>query len=333
MREALIMQDSWGRNIDYLRISVTDRCSLRCCYCMPPEGVPLTCHEDILRFEEIARIVTVLARMGLKTVRLTGGEPLVRRDIGRLAAALKAVPGIETVALTTNGLRLGELAADLVKAGLDEVNVSLDTLDPETFRIITGSDGLDQVLESIRVCRRAGLPVRLNCVPVSCGSGRDRDLADIAAIARDQDIAVRFIEMMPIGPGADLASYRQDQLMDLLQRRFGPARPSASHPGKGPAVYYEFAGFKSLVGFISPLSHCFCDSCSRIRLSAAGVLQPCLAYEDGVDLKSCLLEGGGRALEQALEKALSAKPRRHDFQDRGAAGRPADRRSMSGIGG
>ena len=325
------MFDAYGRNIHYLRLSVTDLCSLRCRYCMP-EGVPKLAHGDILTYEEFLRLAALFARCGVDTVRVTGGEPLVRPGVEQLVAGLKATPGIRKVTMTTNGVRLAEKLPALLAAGLDSVNISLDTLDAETFRRITARDELAHVLEGIRAALASGIPVKLNCVPQA--GVNEGELETIAALAQEYPLQVRFIEMMPIGYGAAMPCISGPALRERFARRWPefaplPAAQSAVL-GDGPAVYYTVPGWEGDVGFIAAVHGKFCASCNRVRLTSQGFLRPCLASEAGCDLRELLRSGAtDAALSQAIWQTIWAKPREHHFGDNSM---PATR-GMYRIGG
>jgi cyclic pyranopterin phosphate synthase len=312
MTEAGGIRDSRGRIIDYLRVSVTDRCNLRCIYCMPEEGVEWKPHGDMLSFEELLRCCRVLAAMGIRKIKVTGGEPLVRRGTVNFIAALKALPGIREVTLTTNGLLLEEELEGLLEAGLDGVNISLDSLEGETFRRITRHSGLEGILRSLRRAAAAALPVKVNCVPLR--GINDHELAAIAGLARDGAAAVRFIELMPLGRAASYEPLRGEETAAILARRYGKLLPFAGRLGNGPARYYSAEGFAGLIGFINPLSRCFCESCNRFRLTSQGVLKPCLSSPIGADLRSLLRSGAGDdALRQAVLDIAARKPAQHTF--------------------
>ena len=269
------MKDRYGREIDYMRISITERCNLRCRYCMP-KGITLVPMKDILTYEEILEIVRAAVSCGITKFKVTGGEPLVRKDCVLLMRNLKAVPGVEQVTLTTNGILLAEYAEPLAEAGIDGVNISLDTLSPEMFREISGFDELPRVLEGIDAALKAGLRVKINTV-LQKGMN-DTGWTDILLLAQDKPIDVRFIEMMPIGFGRMMEGYNNDQLIREIKMKYpGTKRDLAVH-GNGPAVYYSIPGFNEK----------FCDSCSRLRLTCQGKLKLCLCYEDAVDLM-CIL--------------------------------------------
>ena len=306
------MTDQWGRTIDYLRVSVTDRCNLRCRYCMP-RGVELCSHSDTLRYEELLRVCAVAVALGVTRFKITGGEPLVRRDCAAFLARLKALPGVEQVTLTTNALLLSQCLDELAGAGVDGINISLDTLDPERYRRITGFDGgaVEQVLTVLDDCVRRGIRTKINAVLLP--ETRDEP-PRLAALAAGRPVDVRFIELMPIGEGRGLKGVSPDE-----------AR------GNGPAQYYAAAALEGRIGFIGAVSHAFCAACNRVRLTSTGVLKPCLCYEEGTDLRS-LLRGGctDEALARAMAGAIRGKPLAHCFaREEGVT----ERRAMFQIGG
>ena len=256
------MFDAYGRNIHYLRLSVTDLCNLRCRYCMP-DGVPKLAHEDILTYEEFLRLAALFAQCGIDTVRITGGEPLVRRGVEQLTAGLKAIPGIRRVALTTNGVLLAQKLPALLAAGLDSVNISLDTLHPETFRRITGKDELAAEQYGIRAALASGIPVKLNCVPQP--GVNEGELESLAAFAQEHPLQVRFIEMMPIGFGAGLPGLSGPELLERFYRRWPRLQPvTGAAFGDGPAVYYSAPGWRGSIGLIAAVHGKFCASCTRV---------------------------------------------------------------------
>lgn len=334
------MKDGHGRTIDYLRISLTDRCNLRCIYCMPEEGIDLIEHEDILRIEEIQRIVRVATRIGIKSVRLTGGEPTVRRGIEDLISDIVSLPEIRNVSLTTNGILLPKMARRLREAGLSRVNISLDTLDRRQYAQITRRDCLPEALAGIDAALEAGLdPVKINAVTVR---SLNQDYFDFAKMSIDRPLHVRFIEYMPVGESAGFDGlgwgeqdvYPSEQLVaDInaraVERGFSPlaALDGASGPiGWGPARYFSFSGAKGTVGVISPRSRHFCGDCNRLRLTADGKLRPCLFSDREFDVRAALRAGGEEAVYAVFLEALGEKP--DDHHDR-----VGTERSMSQIGG
>ena len=335
------MKDFFGRTIDYLRLSVTDRCNLRCVYCMPEQGVTWMPHADILSFEEILRLIRVMAQLGIAKIKVTGGEALTRRGLTGLITELKQADGIQQVTLTTNGILLMEHLDNLIAAGLDALNISLDTLNSETYNRITRSGGFEQLESLIRQIRSLPFPVKINCVPIR--GLNDSEITAIAGLAKDYAAAVRFIELMPLGQGSDYELLTQEETAAEIKKVYGPLAPFPEKLGNGPAVYYSLSGFKGKIGFISPMSHNFCDTCSRLRLSAAGLLMPCLACTAGLDLRNMLRGNAGfqskvrsykgknvtdEELSMAIQNLVNQKPRCHSF-----AAKEQAAREMFRIGG
>ena len=286
----------------------------------------------MLTYEEFLRLAALFAQCGIDTVRVTGGEPLVRKDVDHLVAGLKAIPGIHKVTLTTNGILLARQLPALLSAGLDSVNISLDTLRPEVFQRITARDEFSHVMEGLRAALDSGIPVKLNCVPQA--GVNESELEDLAALAEAHPLQVRFIEMMPIGYGAAMPCISGPALRERFARRWPefaplPAAQSAVL-GDGPAVYYTVPGWEGDVGFIAAVHGKFCASCNRVRLTSQGFLRPCLASEAGCDLRELLRSGAAdAALSQAIRQTIWAKPREHHFGDNSM---PATR-GMYRIGG
>ncbi|MDR2748243.1 MAG: GTP 3',8-cyclase MoaA [Treponema sp.] len=308
------LRDSQGRRIDYLRISVTDRCNLRCLYCMPEAGVEWKPHGELLSFEELIRCCRVMADLGIRKIKVSGGEPLLRREIAVFIAGLKTIPGIEQVTMTTNGILLGEELGGLAEAGLDGVNISLDTLDPGTFRRLTHRDGLEKILRAIVEARASGLPVKINCVPLR--GINDHELTAIAALAKDRPTAVRFIELMPLGSAETFEPLTGRETAALLETRYGKLVPHEGKMGNGPAEYFTLEGFTGAIGFINPLSRGFCESCNRLRISSLGFLKPCLSSNLGLNLKALLRSGAGDGdLKAAILDIVFRKPAHHCFSE------------------
>jgi cyclic pyranopterin phosphate synthase len=326
------LADAFHRPITYLRISVTDRCNLRCTYCMPEAGLPWIPKAEILSYEEIARIVRAAAKIGVRSIRLTGGEPLIRRDLARLVAMIAAIPGIDDIALSTNGLLLAEQAQTLREAGLTRVNVSLDTLHEDRFAAIARRPGLDRVLAGIDAAFAAGLgPVKVNCVVMR---GRnDDEVAAFAAFTRTRAIAVRFIEVMPVEENVAGHASEYVSANEILERigAIGDLRPVDGPPGNGPARYYAFANAPGSVGVISPLSHDYCDRCNRVRLSADGRLKLCLFGDHFIDLRTPVRAGASDdELIAVFRGSMYVKPERHHLD----VGQTASAmRALSEIGG
>lgn len=325
--------DTNNRTIDYLRISVTDRCNLRCVYCMPAEGVPPKTHDDVLRYEEIARLVRIAAGLGIRGVRITGGEPLVRRGLTGLVAELAAIPGISDLSMTTNGTLLAQHAAELARAGLRRVNVSLDTLDSDRYRAVTRLGRLDDALAGIRAAAETGLrPIKINVVVMR--GGNDHEVVRFARRTVSDGWNVRFIEVMPIGEGARAASAHwvsSAEIRAAIEAELGPLEPTVL-PGNGPARYWRVPGARGTIGFISPMSQHFCHACNRIRMSADGKLLPCLFTppDAEIDLRTPLRSGADDAtLASLFRQTIAAKPDGHHLDERAV---PTCRR-MSSVGG
>lgn len=313
------MEDTFGRNIRYLRLSVTELCDLRCRYCMAEEGVCKRGHEELCSFEELRDFTAAAAALGVTKLRVTGGEPLVRRGIVELCAMLRAVPGIEELCLTTNGTRLEQLAAPLKAAGVDRLNISLDTLRPERYREITRTGKLENVLRGIEAAEHAGFEnIKLNCVLL--GGVNDDEIADFVDLTREHPWQVRFIERMPMGCGKDFGTYLPSQA--VLNRC--PGLEAVSHDGV--AACYRLPDAKGTVGLIAPMSHAFCAECSRIRITADGKLKPCLHSDAEITLRGL----SGEELEQAIRRGILMKPERHHMDETGVT---ETHRGMFAIGG
>lgn len=326
------MIDRIGRKIDYLRISVTDRCNLRCIYCMPESGVKLVDRSALLRGEEILRIVRVMAELGISKIKLTGGEPLLYCRLSELAGEIKKIPGIRKVTVTTNGILLKEQIESLAAAGVDGINISLDTVDRECFRRVTRRDLLEKALEGVRATLSyPEISVKINCVPLGA---KEQDICSVARLAMEYPIHVRFIEMMPIGYGAEFSGMKEDGLRNLLEERFGKLTPYEGEAlGNGPCRYYEAEGFQGKIGFISAVSHKFCRECNRIRLTSQGYLKTCLQYTAGRDLREIIRGGGGDdELKTVITAALEEKPDGHHFLEK-AKDDDTEKLCMSQIGG
>ncbi len=323
--------DSFGRSINYLRISVTDRCNLRCLYCMPPEGVPQMPHSEILSYEEIRTVVRAATELGICKIRLTGGEPLVRAELPKLIRMLSQVEGIEELSLTTNGTFLKKYALELKQAGVSRVNVSLDTLKPDKFRCITRLGELKTVLEGIEAAKEVGFdPVKINTVIMQ--GINDDEILDFAKMPYEYGWHVRFIELMPFKGAAEFVpSVELRQHISLLGK-LEPCPDSIGITGNGPAIYYRLAGAKGTIGFVSPLTETsFCSRCNRMRLTPDGKLRPCLLGEDEVDLKMPLRNNASmNELKCLILKAVASKPEHHHLV--GGNVRLVNRK-MSQIGG
>lgn len=326
------MRDAFGRTIEYLRISVTDKCNLRCIYCMPLHGLTWLRREEILSYEEIGQIVRVLAQMGLRRVRLTGGEPLVRRDLPVLVRSLAATPGIMDIALSTNAVLLAPVAEELKEAGVRRVNISLDSLKEERVDAIARREGsYQEVLEGLAAAERVGFhPIKINCVVMR---GRnDDELVDFARVTRERPWHVRFIEVMPTGANLEISTREYVSAYEMLERirEIGEIEPVSGPAGNGPATYFQFPGAPGTVGVITPMSHNYCERCNRMRLTADGMLRPCLFGDIQTNLRDPLR--CGEALEPLVRRTLEIKPERH-YLLQGSAGGSGGLHALSQVGG
>ena len=308
------MKDHYGRKIDYLRISVTDRCNLRCIYCMTPEGVKPITHKEILSYEEIVRIAAIAVSLGVKKIRITGGEPLARKNITHLIFSLCALKGIEDISLTTNGILLEKYADDLARAGLNRINISLDSLKQERYRDITRGGVIEDVLKGIEKAGQAGLiPIKINMVPIK-GYNID-EIEEFAKITLTKPYQIRFIEFMPIG-FIELWSpdkYVPINEMKSIVEKIGPLLP-VKMKKSGPAEYFKFEGAPGVIGFINAISHRFCEECNRLRLTADGKLRPCLFSETEIDLKTPIRSGAPDSeIERLLRLSIEVKPEGHNL--------------------
>jgi cyclic pyranopterin phosphate synthase len=339
-----MLKDTYDRTIDYMRISVTDRCNLRCVYCMPSGGVKFLEHRDILQYEEIARVLRVAVHTGVRKVRITGGEPLMRKNLTSLIKMIKNIEGIHQLSLTTNGILLERFAEELADAGLDRVNVSLDSLKPERYREITRGGDLEAVLRGIKASERAGLtPIKINMVPIR--GLNDDEIGEFAKITLTAPYQVRFIEFMPF-VAEELWNHEKfissDEIRSLLAQ-VGTLVPAKTKQ-TGPAQYFRFDGAAGIVGFISPISNHFCNECNRLRLTSDGKLRPCLFSETEIDLRSVLRSNGTDAeIQRLIELSIAVKPKGHSMRIENVFPaqdcsplhviREARRRPMSRIGG
>lgn len=326
------MQDHYGRTIEYLRLSITDRCNLRCRYCMPEDGVAPLAHGDILSYEELLRVAAGCVALGIRKIRVTGGEPLVRRGVVDFIARLAALPGEPEITLTTNGILLAEMAAALKAAGLKRVNVSLDTLRPERFAALTRREGLDRVFAGIAAAETAGLePIKINVIPLR--GVNDDELADFARLTLVHPWEVRFIEFMPISPDLEFGSSGGVPMPEVERhlQALGPLQPLPRHQAAGPARLFRLPGARGSLGLIPSVSGHFCPECNRLRVTSDGRVRGCLFGNQELDLKPVLRGGGDdAALTGLLRAAVCAKPEKHGI---GSAGFAAPSRRMHGIGG
>lgn len=332
------LKDNYQRTIDYLRVSITDRCNLRCFYCMPSGGLIPIEHKEILRYEEIIRVIRIAAGIGLRKIRITGGEPLVRKNVVYLVASIKNIPGIEDLSLTTNGILLSSYAEELKSAGVDRVNVSLDTLKPERYREITRCGDLSFVLEGIEALEKVGLnPIKINMVPIR-GVNEDeiKEFARLTLLAAYQ---VRFIEYMPFG-SEDMWSpekFISTEEIKSIVEGVGPITPIKLRKS-GPARYFRFESAPGVIGFISPISNHFCNECNRLRLTSDGKLRPCLFSETEIDLKPSLRGGASDdEIRRLIKLSIEVKPVGHNIGSQNLASLTKNReyceKLMSRIGG
>lgn len=323
------MLDQFGRKIDYMRISLTDRCNLRCRYCMP-EGAKCMPAGELLCDGEILRIVRAAVALGIENFKITGGEPLTRAGCAALIKEIKAIGGVREVTLTTNALLLAGMLDELIAAGVDGINISLDTLDPRRYSRLTGSSeqGLRYALDALELCCAKGIKTKINCVLL------DDTLSEavcLSALAEKYPVDVRFIELMPIGHGATLKRAEPDDVLALLQAHWRDLRPTAEKRGNGPAHYYESPSLLGKIGFIDAVSHKFCAQCNRVRLTCTGEVKPCLCYGETTDLKALMRAGcTDDMLYDALKAAVYKKPRAHCFDMRELI---TEKHIMSQIGG
>lgn len=333
------MQDKFGRKIEYMRISLTDRCNLRCVYCMPEDGIEKKGHEEILSLEEFEKITEVAAELGIRKIRLTGGEPLVRKGLVDFIKKLNELPGLEEITLTTNGTLLAGMAKELKEAGLERVNISLDTLHADRFKEITRHGLLEDVMAGIEAAKKAGLlPIKINTVLIK--GFNDDEIGDFIKLSVEEGIVVRFIELMPIGGCAAWSSEHYISAGEILKRHpelipIEEKPTEVSYKNSGPARYYSLADGTGKIGFIDPVSHSFCSECNRIRLTADGKIKPCLHSDEEIDIKAALRCGESdeekkEEIRKALVETIFQKPQDHQFKKDGEG---AIKRDMYKIGG
>ncbi|PAB56807.1 GTP 3',8-cyclase MoaA [Anaeromicrobium sediminis] len=323
------MLDKMGRQIEYLRVSVTDRCNLRCVYCMPEGGIEQVTHDEILSFDELYRVIKETTYLGIKKVRITGGEPLVRKGIISFIKKVKEIKGIEEVCLTTNGILLADYMDQLYEAGLDRINISLDTFNCDRYKSITRRDGLDKVLKAIELGVEKGFKrIKVNTVIIK--ELNYEEIEDFVNLAEEYDIDVRFIELMPIGEAKGYTPTSNDEIKGIIKMH-RKLYPVYSKKGSGPAKYYKTNGSKGRIGFISAMSHEFCQECNRIRITPEGFLKLCLHSNKGIDLKELLRNNiDDYELRHIIKDAVENKPDRHHFNENSE---DEDNRLMSQIGG
>lgn len=326
------MIDIYNRKIDYIRISVTDRCNLSCVYCMPEEGITGANHTEILSYEEIIFLCKVFSKIGISKIKITGGEPLVRKDLSYLINEIKNINGIDNVTLTTNGILLEEQIESLVEAGLDAVNVSLDTLDENTYKKLTRVGGLNKVMNGInKALQYDKLNIKINCVPLE--TENYKDILNVVKLAKNNNISVRFIELMPIGSGKDMKGISEDKIKEIVEEELGKITTYDKPLGNGPSGYYTIDNFKGKIGFISAVTHKFCDSCNRVRLTSEGFLKTCLHYDKGTDLRVLVRNKlNEEDLIQILKNTIYNKPLKNNFLEENLL-EDLEKRAMSQIGG
>lgn len=307
--------DHYGRKINYLRLSVTDRCNLRCMYCMPPEGIAKLRHEEVLSYEQLLQVARAAVAVGVEKIRITGGEPLARKGVLTFLERLAQLPGLQRLVLTTNGILLPEVAADLRRIGIDSLNISLDSLRAETFDRITRGGNVRQVLAGIAAAEQAGIPhIKINVVVMR--GINDEEVADFAALTIDKPYRVRFIEYMPTLKQGNWQAMcvPGEELLSRLARQYD-LEPVAAEPMAGPASYRRIRGAQGMIGIITPVSCHFCRDCNRIRVTSTGIAKSCLFSTDTVDLKPLLLSGDDEGLQKALRCVVTAKPDRHRLDE------------------
>jgi len=322
------MLDAFGREINYMRVSITDRCNLRCGYCMPKDGVPAVSHSQVLRYEELLRLCAIAARAGIRSVRVTGGEPLVRKGCVGFLRGLGATPGIERLSLTTNGVLLEQFADELAKRKLDSVNISLDSLDPQTYARITRRDSFPAVWRGLGKAVTSGLRVKINCLPMA--GLNDAELLDFARLTENMPVNVRFIEFMPTRSGSGYKGISSEEILNRLAQVYPDLSPDTHIRGSGPARYFISRKMRGSVGIISTGStgdSCICTECNRVRLTSEGFLKLCLFHGDGLDLRGLLREGADdEQILAAFTQAIARKPGGQSNPGRGIE-------NMSKIGG
>lgn len=322
------MTDQMGRTIDYLRISITDRCNLRCRYCMPKEGIPWIPMEEILSYEEITEFVRIASGLGIKKVKITGGEPLVRKGCPGLIRMLKEIPGIRQVTMTTNGVFLSDYLKELLDAGLDAVNISLDTLRPDTYERITRRAQLGQVLKGLDLAVESKVSVKVNAVLQE--GVNDTEWEALARLAEKRPIDVRFIELMPIGDGKLEKGISNLLLLEKMEKKLGPLHEDKTCHGNGPARYIKPSGYVGSIGLISAMHGKFCSSCNRIRLTSTGEIKPCLCDGRSILIREFLRKGHYERVRTLLEQAVWEKPVEHCFEE---VEKMTENRRMTQIGG
>ncbi|AQR95441.1 GTP 3',8-cyclase MoaA [Clostridium saccharoperbutylacetonicum] len=326
------MFDNYNRKIDYIRISVTDRCNLRCIYCMPEKGIKCLESKEILSYEEIIHLCENFAKIGISKVKITGGEPLVRKDLALLIKGIKNIKGINNITLTTNGILLEEQIDALADAGIDAINVSIDSLDKNTYKNITRVGNVDKVIRGInKVLEYKDIAVKINCVPIE--GFNEKGILYVIKLAQNKNIHIRFIELMPIGFGKKINGISEDKIKKMINGRYGELIPYNKSIGNGPSKYYTLDNFQGKIGFISAVNHKFCDTCNRVRLTSNGFLKACLQFNEGQDLKSIIRNGkSDDELMEVIRKVIYDKPKENRFLDLNSSEK-FEENIMSQIGG
>lgn len=307
---SVTMIDSYGRTIDYMRISITDRCNLRCEYCMP-NGIEWLPMEEILTFEEMERVCYVAASLGIRFIKITGGEPLVRKGCAELVGMIKKIPGIEKVTITTNGVLLSQHLEELIAAGIDGINVSLDSLKPDLFYKITGLDAFEQVVEGIKEAVERKIPVKINSVLIE--GENSEEWRELIQLSKQMLVDIRFIEMMPVGYGRKFKGINNELILCNIKKKYPGIEKDLKRHGNGPSIYYHIPGFQGSIGFISGVHRKFCNECNRIRITAQGDMKPCLCYDCGANLKEVLRNGSQEELRNRMKGLIEKKPEAHCF--------------------
>ncbi len=321
------MYDKYQRKIDYMRISITDRCNLRCRYCMPKD-IELLPMGTLLTYEEILEVCREAVGLGITKFKITGGEPLVRKGCDKFMASLKKMPGVDQVTLTTNGILLQDHLEALKDAGIDGINISLDTLDQAKFKEITGFDQLDQVLEGIKAAVESGISTKINCVLQE--GINENEWSSILELAKEYPLDVRFIELMPIGEGDRGEMISNVELLSKIKSLYSQMEEDFSCHGNGPAVYYKIPGFQGSIGFISAIHGKFCKGCNRIRMTSTGEIKPCLCFDYGISVREALRGQDIDNVRSILAKAIDSKPEMHCFEEKEEI---TERKRMIQIGG
>ncbi|EHI97744.1 molybdenum cofactor biosynthesis protein A [Clostridium sp. DL-VIII] len=325
------MLDLFGRTIDYLRISITDKCNFRCKYCMPEGNVDSLKNDEILTLDEIIKICKSASELGIKKIKITGGEPLLREDVIELIKCIKRLPLINNVTLTTNGALLYDKIQELKESEIDSINVSLDSLVKEKFNDITRREEFDAVIKGIKEAIKNGIKVKINCVPIK--NFNFDEITNIALISKEKNVDVRFIEMMPMGLGQSFSGVSSKEILEVLEKEYGEFSKIENIDGNGPATYYRNKEFRGSIGFISAVSNEFCKNCNRIRVTADGFLKPCLCYGSGFDIKNLIRNRiDEKELTNAIKIGILSKPEKHEFNEKKKSDK-IEIRKMSQIGG